>query len=168
MNNKHIIFAAALGLFVLTAAGCFSPSDRIPENKAQIDQTPATTTGVTVTDVKVETASATPATQPTTSAGKVQTATGTAERPVITQEPPSERVCRTSGGSLITINAPTGRWESCYFLDDSLCEIESLRMGYCQPGACRETCLHGGTKSEGWYDSCSGWLIRWAKCANRK
>jgi len=36
----------------------------------------------------------------------------------------------------------------------------------CRPPDCRPVCLYIGTRSEGWYDSCSGALIDWAFCSD--
>ena len=61
----------------------------------------------------------------------------------------------------------------------AVCESEACGDGYCDiaagesvascPGDCKETpcrpvCAHIGTRSEGWYDSCTGELIDWAFC----
>ncbi|MBN1418883.1 MAG: dockerin type I repeat-containing protein [Planctomycetes bacterium] len=36
----------------------------------------------------------------------------------------------------------------------------------CRTGDCRPVCLHIGTRSEGWYDGCTGELFQWAFCAD--
>jgi len=36
----------------------------------------------------------------------------------------------------------------------------------CKPGDCRPVCLHIGTRSEGWYNGCTGELIEYAFCAD--
>ena len=35
----------------------------------------------------------------------------------------------------------------------------------CRPPECRPVCLYLGTRSEGWYDSCTGALIEWTFCS---
>jgi hypothetical protein len=36
----------------------------------------------------------------------------------------------------------------------------------CRPPECRPVCLYLGTRSEGWYDSCTGALIEWTFCSD--
>jgi len=59
--------------------------------------------------------------------------------------------------------------DHCYE-DRSKCGVNSFSVSeecYLDEGPteCEKVCLYVGTKSEGWYDSCSGELIEWAICS---
>lgn len=157
--RHHVFFLAPVVITAsLLGAGCGQPAQPAAENTRNI-QVPTTQEVVTTTEPVV--------TQSTTTQGTI-----TNEEATTTESQASadfaERTCNNALGSLININAPTGKWQACYFKDSSLCEIGSLERGECRSGVCKETCLHKGEKNEGWYDYCSGLLVRLAKCANVK
>lgn len=157
----HVFFLAPVVLVAsLFGAGCGQLSQPAAENIQNIQPTTTTQeTVVTSTEPGVMQATSTSGTisnEETTSTASQKSADF------------AERTCNDALGSLININVPTGKWQACYFGDSSLCEIGSLERGECRSGVCKETCLHKGEKSEGWYDYCSGLLVRLAKCANVK
>lgn len=49
--------------------------------------------------------------------------------------------------------------------DIALGETQASCSSDCTGKECRPVCAKIGTKSEGWYDSCTGELIEWAQCA---
>lgn len=79
-----------------------------------------------------------------------------------------KKTCEQAKGMLITINAWKGKWDACYFDDGSLCEMGALTRDECRKGGCQEICDKQNTELEGWYDSCSGNLVRWANCADKR
>ena len=156
---RNYIFALAPIVLTLSflGAGCGQPSAPVENNQSNLQ---ATSTQESVTSTE-------------------QGANSTSTQGTITNEEPTstasqqeqdfaQKTCDSALGSLININAPTGKWQACYFSDDSLCEIGSLERGECKAGVCKEVCLHKGTTSEGWYDYCSGLLVRSAKCVEKK
>ncbi len=141
------------------AAGCNQPAEQasVTNQTPVVNQTAQTsTTETTVTATSTE-----PVITTTTS----ETLPIPADQAAIAQQ-----VCDQANGSLVYIpfSDKSGKWGACYFKDNSLCEIESLKQSECRAGACHEVCLHTGTYAEGWYDYCTGWLIRSAKCAGQK
>jgi len=142
------------------AAGCNQPNEQAPAvNQAPVvDQTPQTPTTTETTVVATST-------QPVITATTSEMLPIPADQAAIAQQ-----VCDQANGSLVYIPFPgeTDKWGACYFKDNTLCEIESLKQNECRAGACHEVCLHTGTYAEGWYDYCTGWLIRSAKCAGQK
>ena len=152
--HTYILATIALsGAFF--AAGCNQPTEQAPVTN-QAPQTLTTTTEVTVTATSTE---------------PVITATTSEMLPIpADQAAIAQQVCDQANGSLVYIpfSDKSGKWGACYFKDNSLCEIEALKQNECRAGACHEVCLHPGTYAEGWYDYCTGWLIRSAKCAGQK
>jgi putative hemolysin len=73
--------------------------------------------------------------------------------------------CESDGGSMQVFNTPTGNRTYCVFPDESFCERELYRRGDCERGKCFKRCGAVGTRSEGWYDNCTGALIAWENCA---
>ena len=52
---------------------------------------------------------------------------------------------------------------------DGICDVEGGETpqscaGDCEKAPCRPVCWHIGTRSEGWYDSCTGKRYRWELC----
>lgn len=156
MRNFLILTSMVLAAS-LFGAGCGQPIQPPTEN-VRVDQ--STTTQEVVTSTLPGTD------QSTTTAGTITNEEPTSTTPQAIEF--AQKTCDNALGTLITINAPTGKWQACYFQDDSLCEIGSLERSECRAGVCKEVCLHKGESSEGWYDYCSGLLIRKAQCANVK
>ncbi|MDD5437537.1 MAG: hypothetical protein PHC70_00095 [Patescibacteria group bacterium] len=156
MRNQIFALAPVVLTVSLLGAGCGQTNQPVENNQNQ----QATTTQQSVTSTE-------PGTSVTSTQGTI-----TNEEPTSTasgqDQDFAQRTCDNALGSLININAPGLKWQACYFSDDSLCEIGSLERGECKAGACKETCLHKGEASEGWYDYCSGLLIREAKCSSVK
>jgi hypothetical protein len=152
--RSQIFALAPIALTIsLLGAGCGQPAQPGVENEQKNQAT--TTQQVTTSTL--------PEVSVTSTQGTItnEDATSTVSKEALDF---AEKTCDDALGSLININAPTGRWQACYFKDDSLCEIGSLERGECRAGVCKEVCLHKGTASEGWYDYCSGLLVRLAKC----
>ena len=103
---------------------------------------------------------------------------------------PASEFCIKKGGKLkIKTNADGGQFGICHLPDGTECEEWAFFKGECRPGEqttieypiegeampptqgeeqrCRHVCKNIGTRSEGWYDSCTGKLIEYAKCADR-
>ncbi len=94
---------------------------------------------------------------------------------------PASEFCIKKGGKLeIRTNDSGGQFGICHFPNGTECEEWALYKGTCLsedlkkeplPSQTREDCQHvcknHGTRSEGWYDSCTGRLIEYAKCAGR-
>jgi len=179
MHNKIVIAAMFLGM-VFFGAGCIEVQQQTmePQPKQQIDQVPEspqpvtiteTTTGQTITTTEMGstigtagfTASSTIATTSTITAPPSTTAKSAVEAGSA-----SERYCKRYSGIYMDIYTPNEAWGACYFDDGSECEILSFMRGECSKGGCHEECKNIGTRSEGWYESCTNKLIRWAKCGN--
>lgn len=91
---------------------------------------------------------------------------------------PASEFCLKKGGKLeIRTNDSGGQFGICHLPDGTECEEWALFKGTCpsvsdeaQPAPqvredCQHVCKNHGTQSEGWYDSCTGELIKYSKCA---
>ncbi len=165
--KKYLLLSMAASALIVLAAGCQAQNpDAGLGQKAPIDQ--------------VQDLQAPLATEP------LPVADATSDQPVVTsteelvEQPAGEKVepdvnfdfykktCEQARGMLITINAWKGKWDACYFDDGSLCEVGALTRDECRQGGCHEVCDKQNTELEGWYDSCSGNLVRWANCADKR
>ncbi len=165
--KKHVLLTMAVTALIFLAGGCQAQNqDANLGQKAPIDQ---------VKDLQAPLA-----TEPLPSADQPS------DQPVVTSTEESvgqpvveeveagvnfdfyKKTCEQAKGMLITINAWKGKWDACYFDDGSLCEMGALTRDECRQGGCREVCDKQNTELEGWYDSCSGNLVRWANCADKR
>lgn len=78
---------------------------------------------------------------------------------------PASVKCEEDGGTLEIIDSAEGQWGLCTFEDKSICEEWAYFRGECQKGKCFKKCDAIGTRSEGWYDSCTDRLIKYENCA---
>ncbi len=111
------------------------------------------------------------------------------EKPIGMPNPASE-FCIKKGGKLkIERDEQGNQFGICHLPDGTVCEEWKFFKGECGPGRqkiieppvegeagpasegetqrCRHVCKNIGTRSEGWYDSCTGKLIEYAKCEGR-
>lgn len=166
--KKHVLLTVALSALLVLAGGCQTEEQEIDfGQKALIDQVQDLHTSLDTEQVPVATGESTG--QPATSSSEelvVQVEDKTVETNVNFDF--YKKTCEQAKGMLITINAWKGKWEACYFDDGSLCEMGALTRDECRRGGCHEVCDKQNTELEGWYDNCSGNLIRWANCADKK
>ena len=167
MKNP-LLLSIAVSALVFFAGGCQSEvKDSNLGQKAPIDQVTdlqaplATEPLPVVTGETTEQPSASPSEEPA-----IQAEDETVETNVNFDF--YKKTCEQAKGMLITINAWKGKWDACYFDDGSLCEMGALTRDECRQGGCHEVCDKQNTDLEGWYDSCSGNLVRWANCADKK
>lgn len=165
--KKHVLLTMAVALIFL-AGGCQAQNQganlgqKAPIDQVQDLQTPLATEQLPAVDE----AGSQPVVVPNEES---------AEQSAVAQkvEPDAnfdfyKKTCEQARGMLITINAWKGKWDACYFDDGSLCEIGALTRDECRQGGCHEICDKQNTELEGWYDNCSGNLIRWANCADKR
>lgn len=145
-----------LGLFIMVLTGCseqetlIQPSSPAPEIRTPV-MTPPTVQTTVLLPIVVATAEA--------------QKTVTSENTSVSVANPASVNCQEKGGTLSIITAPDGQqWGLCEFTDGSICEEWKFFRGECQKGVCKKECKAIGTRSEGWYDSCSGELITWSDC----
>lgn len=79
---------------------------------------------------------------------------------------PASVKCEEDGGTLEITNTPEGQLGYCFFDDNSVCEEWAYYRGECQKGECFKECGAVGTRSEGWYNSCTNELIKWDNCGS--
>jgi len=77
---------------------------------------------------------------------------------------PASVKCQQDGGISEIYNTVGGQAGLCIFKDNSICEEWAYFRGECLKGKCFKECKAIGTKSEGWYNSCTGELIKWEQC----
>lgn len=77
---------------------------------------------------------------------------------------PASVKCKDDGGLLEIVKGTDGEWGLCIFSDKSICEEWAYFRGECNPGKCFKECKASGTRSEGWYDSCTNKLIKYEDC----
>jgi putative hemolysin len=78
---------------------------------------------------------------------------------------PAAVKCLEAGGVSESYNTVGGEAALCVFKDKSVCEEWAYFRGECQTGKCFKKCDAIGTRSEGWYNSCTKELIKYDKCA---
>ena len=78
---------------------------------------------------------------------------------------PAAVKCAEDGGTSEPYATAGGEAALCVFEDKSICEEWAYFRGECTPGNCFKECKSSGTRSEGWYNSCTGELIRYEDCA---
>jgi putative hemolysin len=79
---------------------------------------------------------------------------------------PASSKCVADGGKSEIYQATDGGQKGlCIFTDKSVCEEWSYFRGECKKGDCQKVCKAINTKSEGWYNSCSGELIKAEVCS---
>jgi putative hemolysin len=79
---------------------------------------------------------------------------------------PASVKCVTDGGqSEIYQTADGGQGGLCVFSDQSICEEWTYYRGECKMGQCQKVCKAINTESEGWYNSCTGDLIKAEVCS---
>jgi len=77
---------------------------------------------------------------------------------------PASIKCAADGGIFESYQTAGGEAALCIFKDKSICEEWAYFRGECQIGKCFKNCQAIGTKSEGWYNSCTDELIAYANC----
>ena len=77
---------------------------------------------------------------------------------------PAAVKCEEDGGTLEDYMTEAGAAALCIFADNSICNQWAYFRGECQPGKCFKECKAIGTRSEGWYNSCSGERIKFEQC----
>lgn len=79
---------------------------------------------------------------------------------------PASTNCVNNEGKVdIRTNTVTGgQIGFCVFPDKSECEEWALFRNECEKGQCLQECRNVGSKSEGYYNSCTDALIKWVKC----
>ncbi|MFZ6015423.1 MAG: hypothetical protein ACOYUZ_03655 [Patescibacteria group bacterium] len=169
--NKFTLFSIFAVTLLFLANGCVQVEQL--ENKIdvpQIDQVSEEDVSALIVTTSTEEVDAATSTITTTSTKTSDDAdeAESAEVMLDTDEEEGsaqERYCKRYSGIYSEIHAPDEVWGACYFQDGSMCEIMSFMRGECNMGGCKEECKNQGSRSEGWYDSCSNKLIRWADCA---
>ena len=94
---------------------------------------------------------------------------------------PASEFCRKKGGKIeIKTNNSGRQFAICHLSDGTKCEEWAFYRGTClsedlkkEPlppqvqttKDCQHVCKNNGTRVEGWYDSCTGELIKYSKCA---
>jgi putative hemolysin len=78
---------------------------------------------------------------------------------------PASVKCQTDGGSFEAYQTTGGEAALCVFSDSSICEEWAYFRGECKKSACQKVCKAIGTNSEGWYNSCTGDLIKTEVCS---
>lgn len=78
---------------------------------------------------------------------------------------PAAVKCIKDGGVSEPYQTPGGEAALCVFPDKSICEEWAYFRSECQVGKCFKKCAAIGSKSEGWYNSCTNELIVYANCA---
>ena len=94
------------------------------------------------------------------------------ERECLDESIPEKPVCGCVDGRCIIVRTPQCSSDGdcqklmCVCPPDTDCECPVIRCvdGVCM--TCKKTCENIGTRSEGWYDSCSGKLIKYDNCGN--
>jgi putative hemolysin len=79
---------------------------------------------------------------------------------------PASVKCVTDGGqSEIYQSADGSQSGLCIFQNQSICDEWAYFRGECKMGDCQRVCKAINTKSEGWYNSCTGDLIKAEVCS---
>lgn len=81
---------------------------------------------------------------------------------------PAAVKCKKDGGTLESYQTAGGEDALCVFSDKSICNEWEYYRGDCTAGACFKVCKAIGTRSEGWYNSCSNELIKYEKCGDEE
>jgi putative hemolysin len=79
---------------------------------------------------------------------------------------PAAVKCQTDGGASEAYATTGGEAALCVFFDKSICEEWAYFRGECKKGECQKVCKAINTKSEGWYNSCTGDLIKAEVCSS--
>jgi putative hemolysin len=80
---------------------------------------------------------------------------------------PASTKCVTDGGTSEIYQTVDGSQGGlCVFSDKSICDEWAYFRGECKMGACQKVCKAINTKSEGWYNSCTGDLIKAEICSD--
>jgi putative hemolysin len=78
---------------------------------------------------------------------------------------PAAVKCQEDGGNAEAYQTAGGEAALCVFKDKSICEEWAYFRGECKMGKCLKECQQTGTRSEGWYNSCTKELIKYDNCA---
>jgi len=79
---------------------------------------------------------------------------------------PASVKCQADGGVSEAYATTGGEAALCVFSDKSICEEWTYFRGECKKGECQKVCKAINTKSEGWYNSCTGDLIQAQICSS--
>lgn len=78
---------------------------------------------------------------------------------------PAAVKCQDNGGTSEAYTTANGEAALCVFSDQSVCEEWAYFRGECKKGECQKVCKAINTQSEGWYNSCTGDLIKQEVCS---
>ncbi|MCX6744337.1 MAG: DUF333 domain-containing protein [Candidatus Parcubacteria bacterium] len=77
---------------------------------------------------------------------------------------PAAVKCKDEGGTSEAFTKDGGEAALCVFSDKSICEEWAYFRLECRKGQCHKECRKIGTANEGWYNSCTGDLLKTEKC----
>ncbi len=79
---------------------------------------------------------------------------------------PAATKCKEDGGTSEAFTKDGGEAAICVFSDESICEEWAYFRIECRKGQCHKECRKIGTDQEGWYNSCTGDMLKIEKCGS--